>query len=340
MNQFFLAATVFLGAAAAARSELSFPKDHGSHPEAAIEWWYYTGHLTDAQRRAYGFQLTFFRVGELHLAHFAWSDVSAGTFRYEEKAHLALPGIASAEAGRLRVTNEDWSAEESGGAHRLRAAGRAWKLDLVLSAAKPPVPHGEGGISRKGAGEKEYSRYVSITRLTASGLLVEKGRRLALSGTAWFDHEWGPGALPAEAVGWDWFALQLSDGSELMLYRMRGAGGRATPFSSGTWIPASGPAAPVRWDEVRFAETKRWTSSKTKATYPARWEIAVPRLGLSLSVEPLLPDQELVTEKSTGVTYWEGACRVSGSHAGRPVSGRAYAELTGYAGRDVPGLAN
>jgi predicted secreted hydrolase len=104
-------------------------------------------------------------------------------------------------------------------------------------------------------------------------------------------------------------------------------------------VPAVGEPSPVRWDSIRFAETRRWTSPRSKAVYPAGWEIAVPRLRLELAVEPLLAGQELVTEKSTGVTYWEGACRVSGSRAGRPVTGRAYAELTGYAGRDVPGFA-
>ena len=317
---------------------LSFPRDHGSHPEAAVEWWYYTGHLTDAARNAYGFQLTFFRVGELHLAHLAWTDGSAGTFLYEEKAHLGLPGIASAQVGRLAVSNEDWFAEESGGVHRLRAGGRDWELRLTLRAAKPPVLHGPAGISRKGPGESEYSHYVSITRLEAVGELRQPARRRELTGTAWFDHEWGPGALPAGAQGWDWFGVQLSDGSDLMLYRLRATDGLATPFSAGTFVPEKGPPVPVPWSDVRLSETKTWVSPHTRARYPAGWEIAVGSLDLRLALAPLVSDQELRTEKSTGVTYWEGACRVSGSRAGRPVSGHAYAELTGYAGRDVPGF--
>ena len=340
MTRFLLTAALLLSAAPADQGPLSFPRDHGSHPEAAVEWWYYTGHLTDAQEREYGFQLTFFRAGQLHLAHFAWTDAAGRTFRYEEKAHLGLPGIAAAEVGRLKVSNEDWSAEESGGAHRLHAAGRDWELELSLAPGKPPVANGSGGLSRKGAGENEYSHYVSITRLAASGRLRQGDRTLRLSGSAWFDHEWGPGALPAGARGWDWFAIQLSDGSELMLYRIRGADGRATAFSSGTFVPERGAPASVAWDGVRLTETKAWTSPRTKARYPAGWEIAVDPLRLSVAIEPLVSDQELVTEKSTGVTYWEGACKVAGTREGRPVTGRAYAELTGYAGRDVPGFAN
>jgi predicted secreted hydrolase len=337
ISRWFLAAVVLLAQPSA---PLSFPRDHGAHPDAAVEWWYYTGHLSDRSKRDYGFQVTFFRAGELALAHFAWTDVAARRFRYEEKAHLTLPGIASSDVERLRVVNEDWSAEEKDGVHRLRASGPDGELELALRPVKAPVPQGPGGLSRKGPGANEYSHYVSITRLQASGSLSRKGEpRLDLSGTAWFDHEWGPGALPEGARGWDWFAVQLADGSELMLYRIRDAGGAATPYSSGTFVPPSGSPEPVSWSDVRFEETGRWVSPRSGARYPAGWTVALMSRRLSLRIEPLVADQELVTEKSTGVTYWEGACRVTGTRAGLAVEGKAYAELTGYAGRDVPGFA-
>jgi predicted secreted hydrolase len=334
----FLTAATLLLAVAADRSDITFPRDHGAHADAAVEWWYYTGHLKDARNHEFGFQLTFFRVGEMHLAHFAWSDVARGSFRYEEKTHLALPGIASAAAGRLSVANEDWSAEETGGTHRLHAAGRGWDLSLSLKAVKPPVVHGAGGLTRKGPGANETSRYVSITRLAAAGTMRQGGATATLTGTAWFDHEWGPGVLPAGAAGWDWFALQLDDGSELMLYRIRASDGGATAFSSGTFVGAAGEFRAIDWRDVTLEETASWKSPRSGARYPARWRIAVASLGLDVTVEPALADQELVTEKSTGVTYWEGACRVRGARRGRPVAGRAYAELTGYARRDVPGF--
>ncbi|HSD72920.1 MAG TPA: lipocalin-like domain-containing protein [Thermoanaerobaculia bacterium] len=318
---------------------IAFPRDHGSHADAAVEWWYWTGHLSDRAGRAYGFQLTFFRVGELHLAHYAWTDVDRREFRYEEKTHLGLPGIASAAEGRLDVSNEDWSARAAtGGVYEVAASGRAGELRLTLTPAKSPVLQGENGLARKGPGPGEFSHYVSITRLAAKGTFRRGSKSESLVGTAWFDHEWGPGVLPAGAAGWDWFALQLDDGSELMLYRMRRADGGATPFSSGTFVPARGPATRIRWSDVRLAETRAWQSPRTKARYPAGWRIAVESLGLDVAIEPLLADLELETPGSTGVTYWEGACAVKGARSGRPISGRAYVELTGYAGRDVPGM--
>ena len=176
--------------------------------------------------------------------------------------------------------------------------------------------------------------------MSASGVCAAAGVDTPVSGTAWFDHEWGSGALPAGARGWDWFGVQLDDGSELMLYRIRGADGAPTPFSSGTFVPREGPPVPIAAADARVETTRAWTSPRTSARYPAGWRITVASIGVALSVDPLVAGQELVTEKSTGVTYWEGACRVSGSRNGKPVAGRAYAELTGYAGRDIPGFAD
>jgi predicted secreted hydrolase len=330
---------VCLGATGSS-APISFPRDHGSHPEAAVEWWYYTGHLSDPAGHPFGFQLTFFRVGELALAHFAWSDGAGKKFEYREKAHLALPGIAEFAEGRLAVSNEDWSAAESAGVHRLRARADDRTFELVLTAAKPPLLQGDAGLSRKGPGTNEYSHYVSIPRLAAKGALTQGTRRIPLAGTAWFDHEWGPGALPEAAAGWDWFALQLDDGTELMLYRIRTRDGGATPFSSGVFVPATGSPQQIAWKDVRLRSTGQWQSPHSGALYPSGWELVVPKLAFEARIDPLIADQELVTRESTGVVYWEGACRVTARLAGRPVTGKAYAELTGYAQRDVPGFTN
>jgi len=330
--------TAALAFGLAGAGPIQFPRDHGAHPEVPLEWWYWTGHLQGSAGRQYGFQLTFFRLRDIHLAHFAWSDVASGRFTFEEKTHLALPGIAGASEQHLDVFNEDWSASDQKGAQKLRLHTREGLLALTLSPAKPPVLHGESGLSRKGPGPDEYSSYVSITRLNASGTLEKNGKTEALTGHAWFDHEWGPGGLPAGISGWDWFALILEDGSELMLYRMRQTDGTASPFSAGTYVPPAGPPRSVAWKDVRLSPKTTWTSPRSKATYPAVWELGVASLGLEVTIAPLLADQELVTSASTNVTYWEGACKASGRLRGAPIGGRAYVEMTGYAGRDVPGL--
>jgi predicted secreted hydrolase len=332
-----LAALAFLLAAGPAPVEL--PRDHGNHPDAALEWWYVTGHLATERGAEYGFQVTFFRLRDFHLAHFAFTDPAARRFLYDEKAHLGIPGVASSASGRLDVSNEDWRLVEENGVLALTASGKGVALELSLSKQKPAVLHGDRGLSRKGAEPNAYSRYVSFTRLAARGTVRTGSARERVTGTAWLDHEWGPGALPDAAVGWDWFALQLSDGSDLMLYRIRTKEGGATPFSSGTFVPARGTPRAIAWSEVTLEATGAWTSPASGARYPAGWRIRVASIGLDVAVTPILSDQELRTERSTRVTYWEGACRVAGTRAGRPLTGRAYAELTGYAGRDVPGFS-
>ncbi len=331
--------------------KLVFPRDHGAHEDARVEWWYVTGQLETSSGRRLGYQLTFFRTGisddpsprvssfaarDLHLAHFARTDVSRGTFRFAERAHRDGPGAAFARTGRLAVANEDWRLEELGGRLVLHARDGGGELSLLLTPEKPPVLHGENGLSRKGPEPDAVSRYVSLTRLASAGWWTTGGATESVSGLSWFDHEWGSGSIGKETQGWDWFSLHLADGRDLMLYRLRGAGGSATDFSAGTLVERDGTAVSLSSRDFSVEETARWKSAKSGATYPSRWVLRVPRASIVLEVVPLLADQELVTEKSTRVTYWEGACDVR-TPAGAP-AGRAYVEMTGYAGAGGLGL--
>ena len=322
-------------AAAAALSLLA------AHPDSKTEWWYYTGHLQAASGRQFGFELTFFRVklsdGEdIDAAHFAVSDLSRGKFTFQEKLHRPFPGIAGADSARLFVFNENWEVREKSGRHVLRAGNGQNALELDLTPSMPAILHGAGGISRKGAGADDYSHYVSIPRLEARGTITAGRESERVSGIAWFDHEFGPGGLPAGLAGWDWFSAQLSDGSALMLYRLRLADGSVSEFSSGTFVDAGGEATSLPKSGFQVRATGSWTSPKTRATYPSGWVVTVPSRSVELRIAPRLADQELVTSKSTRVTYWEGACSVSGTRTGRPVTGTSYVELTGYAGKDLP----
>ncbi len=331
--------------------KLSFPRDHGAHEDSRVEWWYVTGQLETASGKRLGYQLTFFRIGitddpaprasafaarDLHLAHFARTDVSRGTFRFAERLHRDGPGAAYARTGRLCVVNEDWRLEELGGRLVLSAKDGGDELSLVLSPEKAPVLNGPNGISRKGPEPDAVSRYVSLTRLASAGWWTTGGASEAVTGLSWFDHEWGSGSIGRETQGWDWFALHLLDGRDLMLYRLRGAAGNGTPFASGTLVKQDGTAVPLASEDFAIEETAHWKSARSGATYPSRWVLRVPKAGLALDVVPLAADQELVTERSTHVTYWEGACGVK-TLAGAP-AGRAYVELTGYAGAGGLGL--
>ncbi len=331
--------------------KISFPRDHGAHEDSRVEWWYVTGQLETASGRRLGYQLTFFRTGvtddpaprassfaakNVHLAHFARTDVSKGTFRFAERLHRDGPGAAYARTGRLSVANEDWRLEDVGGRLVLFARDGGDELSLVLSPEKPPVLHGPNGISKKGPEPEAVSTYVSLTRLASAGWWTSGGTSEAVTGLSWFDHEWGSGSIGRETQGWDWFAVHLLDGRDLMLYRMRAAGGAATNFSSGSLVEKDGRVLPLSSQDFSIEEVARWKSPRSGATYPARWTLRVPRAGIEIEVVPVLADQELATEKSTRVTYWEGACDVT--TPGGASAGRAYVEMTGYAGAGGLGL--
>ncbi len=330
-----------------------FPRDHGAHPDTRIEWWYTTGHLASGARR-FGYELTFFRVGidrslesaasawaphTIYFAHLALTDEAGRRFRWAERIARPALGASGSDTSTWRVWVEDWSATPAGGNRtRLTAHDAEFGIDLELEPAKPPAIHGTDGVSRKGAQPGETSHYYSLPRLGTRGFVRVGRDTLAVAGTSWMDHEFGSGELGPGVSGWDWFALQLDDGSDLMLYRLRRAAGGDDPASSGTWIDARGRTRHLARDAFGVVGTARWKSARTGAVYPARWRVRVPGEGLDVEVEPVLADQELATSSAAGIVYWEGRVRVRGTRRGRPVAGEGYVELTGYAGRP-PGAA-
>ncbi|MGH7256805.1 MAG: lipocalin family protein, partial [Nitrospiraceae bacterium] len=136
-----------------------------------------------------------------------------------------------------------------------------------------------------------------------------------------------------DVVGWDWFSLQLNDGRDLMLYQLRRGDGSADGASSGTIIEADGKATFLSPAEFTIKPLSTWTSPNSNARYPSRWRLTCPTLHLDVEITPLLADQELVTRRSTQVTYWEGAVQVRGTATSPTVMGHGYVELTGYAER-------
>ncbi len=324
-----------------------FPRDHAAHEEFRTEWWYYSGHLAAVDGGPFGFQLTFFRSAleataerrsrwaarNLYLAHLAITDEGRRRFQYAERMHRGALGEAGASEDVFRVWIGDWEAAGDERTHRLRARDGGLGLELSLTALKPPVIHGRAGVSRKGEVEGQASHYYSLTRVAATGTLTVEGKPVAVTGAAWMDHEFGSDQLGPTQVGWDWFALQLEDETEAMLYLMRHEDGRLDPASSGTWVGRDGTAANLALADFRIETLDRWRSPRTGGVYPMGWRVQIPGRALDVRVTPALADQELVTEKSTQVTYWEGSARVAGTGGGRPIAGRAYVEMTGYAGR-------
>ncbi len=325
---------------------LSFPDDHGPHPDFRTEWWYYTGNLRTAAGRHFGFQLTFFRVAlapatadeprasawatrQLFVAHFAVTDTMGKRFHATSRVSREALGLAGAQARPFRVWVEDWSvAGEQPAAlpMRLRAAQGDVALDLTLSAVKPVVLQGDRGLSRKGAEPGNASHYYSLTRMPAKGVVRVGADSFDVAGSAWMDREWSTSALGPDLAGWDWFALQLEDGRDLMFYLLRGRDGSSDRFSAGSLVAADGTVRRLGAADVAVETLAHWTSPRSGVRYPARWRLTLASEDVTLEVDPRLPDQEL----AVGTRYWEGAVTVEGATAGRPVTGQGYVELVGY----------
>jgi predicted secreted hydrolase len=331
---------------------LVFPRDHGPHLEFRQEWWYVTGNLDGADGGRFGFELTFFRFAlapppagaeeggappamsawrarEIYMAHFAITDVGARRFHYAQKLARGALGLAGSEGPPLRVWIDDWTLGAAGAAAgdwKLAAAQEGYALELELHPLTPPVLNGEAGLSVKSDAPGSASYYYSIPRVAVHGMLLKEGKPLAVQGLAWLDREWGSGGLGPNQAGWDWFALQLDDGTALMFYALRDRDGSRDPHSAGTWMESSGEARPLKSPAVDIEVTDHWTADEG-LRYPSGWRVRVPSLALDVSVHPVLADQEL----KTSPRYFEGAVDVSGTRAGRALRGRGYVELVGYA---------
>ena len=326
-----------------------FPRDHGAHPEFRTEWWYFTGNLRDPAEKRFGYQLTFFRQGvvfeakepsspwairDVYLAHFTLTDVSAGRFQYAERVSRKGPGLAGADEKGMHVWLLNWMAKTEGKKISLEARQQGMELSLDLVPRKPLVFHGDKGLSQKGPAAGQASYYYSYTDLETDGFIKTglSQTPVRVNGVSWLDHEFGSNQLTPEQVGWDWFSLHLSDGQDLMIYFLRRKDGTVEPSSSGTLVTRSGGSIHLKLSEIGVEVLDFWKSPKSGGKYPSRWKVSIPAAKIELEINPLVASQELLTEGSTGVTYWEGAVAGKGTSAGKPVTCEGYVELTGYAG--------
>jgi predicted secreted hydrolase len=340
------------------------PADDAPH-RRLTEWWYYTGHLHDEAGGTWGFEFVVFRAERggfpvSWASHLALTDESGGRFTYAQRSEVGGAVDLSSGSGEFNfaigrsnasgVGQSDvtpWRMARSNGADLLQATAvpddvagtgeggtgaggttpAGFGLDLLLRAQTPPVLHDRDGWIDFGAAGGSY--YYSRTLLSAQGGVTVGGRRLKVDGTAWFDHQWGD-FIAVGGGGWDWFAINLDDRTDIMLSLVRDREG-GYPIVYGTLVQPDGTARHLDRDAFSVTASDRWRSPTTGVDYPAAWEITLPGEGLRIDLKPTVAGQELDTRSTTGVVYWEGSQRVTASRNGRTIGGQAYVELTGYA---------
>ena len=323
----------------------SFPEDHGPHDGFKTEWWYVTGNLASPAGERFGVQFTLFEsalrppgaaparrsawgADALFMAHTAVGDVARGTFAHQQRFARGAAGLAGATPTRVWLGPAEMTRAEGealGGAVPLRVRGDAegYAYDLTMAPLKPVVLQGEAGLSQKGEGAGNASYYYAQTRMRARGTVTRPdGQAVPVEGLTWLDREWSTSALSAGQVGWDWFALHLDDGRDVMVYQLRRADGSADPFSKASVVAPDGAKRGLDAGAYRLEPLETWTAADG-ARYPTRWRVRIPSEGLDLTVRALIPGSELA---DATVRYWEGAVEVRGT-----ASGAGFLEMTGYA---------
>ena len=324
-----------------------FPEDHGPHPGFRTEWWYFTGNLTSEDNKQFGYQFTIFRTAlskdsnegksewssnQIYMAHFAVTDISENEFYYDERFSRNGNGLAGAQTDPFKVWLEDWQINQiSDNAVfelpklNIKARSDKAEIDFDVESVKPLVLQGDSGLSQKGKGEGNASYYYSYTKLKTEGKIKIDGKDFTVNGYSWMDREWSTSALSDDQKGWDWFALQLDDSTEIMYYQMRKNDGSPDIFSKGTIIDDNGSVRTVNKEDVTLEVTEYWDSPEGEK-YPSGWMLKIPSENIELRLTPAVKEQLM----NVSVRYWEGAVKIEGMKNGSEIKGRGYIELTGY----------
>jgi predicted secreted hydrolase len=318
---------------------VDLPGDAAPHDDA-VEWWYYTGHLTTSSGRPYGFQVTIFQYifpnNRFFMCHAAVTDEIGRT-------HTSIREMTEDAVSwrrnpvRLEVLNCRIEIDAAGDRIAARIPDEEdpdrvlYSLDLTLAKDKRVAMHGTDGVIPMGdTGNSSY--YYSYTRTSASGLLTLPDRTTeTASGIGWMDHQWGDFSMES-FKGWDWYSMQADDGFEIMLFLFRDwndvvvekAGTILDPQAQATWIEGL--------DAFEITALSSWESPRTGGVYPLNWDITIPAMDWALRLETSVPDQEM---DNPAKKYWEGSVTVKGTRGGAAVGGVGFVELTGYAGGGI-----
>ena len=324
-----------------------FPDDHGPHPDFRTEWWYFTGNLTSDDNRKFGYQFTIFRTAlskqkserssvwnsnQIYMAHFAVTDIDGNKFYFDERFSRDGNNLAGAQINPFKVWVEDWQIIQTESRTTvefptisIKAKTDKAEINFTLEAVKPFVLQGDEGLSQKGNQPGNASYYYSYTRLKTDGKIILAGKKFSVSGFSWMDREWSTSALSEDQKGWDWFALQLDDNTEIMYYQMRKIDGTPDIFSKGVYVNNDGSSQLLKKDDMVLSVSDYWLSP-TGEKYPSGWNLQIPSKEIDLKITPAVKNQLM----DVAVRYWEGSVKIEGKKSNTDIRGRGYVELTGY----------
>ncbi len=323
----------------------SFPKDHASHPDFKTEWWYFTGHFQSEEGKTYGFQWTIFRTAlnekdlekkclwcgnQVYLGHTALSDLNENKFYYDQGISRELEPLTSASQKKFEVKLPRYSGKSNDQNWTIQNSNAQFSYELELKMPDQVLLHGDKGYAPKSKEIGKASYYYSVPHIPLQGVLDFQGKKMKVQGRAWMDHEFASSALSENQKGWDWFGLPLTSKSSLMLYRLRDKLDSKQDFIFATYVNEQGQQFTLSREDINLTALKIWKSKKSKSIYPIQWKIEIPKHFLNIQVSAHIENQELDTQESTRVTYWEGSVGVQGFSGDAKIESKGYLEMTGY----------
>jgi predicted secreted hydrolase len=335
--------------------------DEGAHPKAKTEWWYMHGYLKDEQNRSYGFMQTLFDAPDVIDARYnvdmpgmpgagmldlSLTEETAGKQHVHREMKIFPPFW---KHGGIREGDLDEAYKSSRGLWKLRrmdsqsflikGPGAKGEMELKMTPTKPALMMGGQGEIKMGP--YGLSKYYTFPRMQLEGTLEIDGEKRKVTGSGWMDHQWGDMSMFKGYQGWDWFGIQLDNNTEINAFHFRGEN-HSTAHATVGISHADGSQSVT--ESLKLQPGRTWKSPETGVTYPVEWHLSLPEKGVELDLKPSVDAQEMVghppyshPELAPKPTYWEGSMEVNGTVKGQPVHGRAYMELTGYAGPSALG---
>ena len=303
---------------------VTLPRDDAPHRAYTTEWWYYNGHLQAETGEQFSFHYVVFDVrfpgiSPSNIYQVAITDHQRGAFAQDQRLISNAP--VSQDPAGFQYANAGWLITGNNGSDHVASTLPGYAFELDLRQTKPAALHGGIGFLDFNATAKTY--YYSRTRMAATGTVTTGVKTLKVTGMAWFDHQWGN--FRPERGGWDWFALQLDDGTDLMLFQLRDATG-ALFHSYATMAAKDGSTQDLPASAVQITPADTWTSPASGGKYPMGWRLKIPGANIDVSLEPVVRAAEFDATSTTFNKYWEGPVTIRGNRAGK-----GFVEMVGYA---------
>jgi geranylgeranyl pyrophosphate synthase/predicted secreted hydrolase len=348
-----------------AKSRINLDIQDLPHKSANTEWWYFNSHLkVDKSLKEFSTFVSFFRADQnKHSLAWGISNVDTKTYVSDVVLDKSAPrmfkdmiekdqyncldwGVRSALLemcqrgdfpGPDRIATEEASVsldkfdikfenctitKDFNGFYQIHCENGTRSMTLCFKPMKAPLRQCHDGHINMNT---DVMFYYFIPRCDITGTLFIDGVEYPVSGTGWYDHQFGTltSAWANNNSCWDWLAIQLNDGSDVTATHLFSADKTAL------WaIDVDEKGVRCEYYDIKLEPITYWQSTRTTCKYPIAWRLVLPSAKLELTVAAEFPDQECITLLSKPAFY-EGRMKVSGTRNGKPVDGLCFFESHG-----------